>query len=36
METHATIIGYLELEITTFEEIKDFGYSYFFIHIKKQ
>jgi hypothetical protein len=33
METHATIIGYLELEITTFEEIKD---SFFFMHIRKQ
>jgi hypothetical protein len=36
METHATKIGYLELEITTFEEIKDFGYSDFFMHVKKQ
>jgi len=25
-ETHATFIGYLELEITTFKENKDFGY----------
>jgi hypothetical protein len=36
METHATIIGYLEHEITTFDEIKDFGYLIFFMHVKKQ
>jgi hypothetical protein len=30
METRATTIGYLELEITTFEKIKDFEYIYIF------
>lgn len=35
METRATIIGYLELEITTFEKIKDFEYKFFFMHIQK-